>query len=382
MIENKTHIPFVGVTGTNGKTTVTNLIAQMLPKAGLIGTLGAGFISDLKTTGYTTPPTEQTDELVQGLLEKGAQAIVMEASSHGLTQGRMQNVPFNVAVFTNLTQDHLDYHGSMEAYGDAKSKLFAWPTLEHAVLNLDDPFTQQLKSRCEVLITTFSCHDNKADILLQKEQALDNGYQLSINTPQGSLEVHLPLLGQFNISNYLAAVATCLCSGMGLEAMRQATAELQPACGRMELISKAQHADVLIDYAHTPDALDKVIQAARQHCHGKLWVLFGCGGDRDRTKRPQMAAIASQADFVVVTEDNARFEDPNQIFDDICQGLRTEHYQVVIKRDEAICYALNNAAQNDLIILAGKGHETYLDNRGEKKHFDERCVLRAFRYIE
>lgn len=378
MIDLPEHFPCIGVTGTNGKTTVSYLLAQILPQTGLIGTLGAGFVEDLVITGYTTPPLEKTDELVVALCQKGAKAIVMEASSHGLQQGRMKNIPFNTAIFTNLTQDHLDYHGDMVNYAQAKATLFKWPSLDVAIVNKDDPSYGLMLQDAKAQTWTYACHDKKSDVALLAAHPKPDGFELSIQTPLGSLSVKMPLLGSFNISNYLAVVSAAIVNGLSLSEIQKKTKAIRAPKGRMERFESDQHADIIIDYAHTADALDKAINACQTHCSGKLWVVFGCGGDRDRGKRPLMAKAAEKADVVIVTEDNPRHEDPAQIMGDICQGFECDTYRIVKKRDDAITSALIQADKNDMVLLAGKGHETYMDVQGVKHHFDEREVLHAF----
>lgn len=396
----------IAVTGTNGKTTVSFLLAQFFnylgQKTGLIGTLGAGFLEDLEgleDTGMTTPDALKLAQLIKKLGAEGAKVIAMEASSHALDQGRLTAVPITTAVFTNLTQDHLDYHENMAGYARAKSILFKFKSLKAVVLNLDDPYCPVMLEAAQsnniknnlLKIIKFSLSIKSADIyplFLNQDNQDTQGYKnLKIQTPLGVLETDLFLMGLFNLSNYLAVLGVLISEGFNLNQIKKHTPYLKPPLGRMELIQRPGKASVIIDYAHTPDAMEKVLLALRAHLRspeGKLWVVFGCGGDRDRTKRPLMAKIAEDlADEIMVTEDNCRFESQEQIRADIFAGFKNfkklknikNKYGYIERRALAIEFVCQKAGPDDLILLAGKGHEKYLDQQGVRKYFNERDYI-------
>jgi UDP-N-acetylmuramoyl-L-alanyl-D-glutamate--2,6-diaminopimelate ligase len=376
----KADLQVIAVTGTNGKTSVTHFIAEALSilgvESGLIGTLGATRFG----TGEYLPTLTTPSRLDLGkLLVDLPPTVALEASSHALHQGRLQDLPIDVAVFTNLSHDHLDYHGSFEAYRDAKSRLFSWPGLKAAVLNQDDSassfFREKLHATTGVL--SYSLYDSRGDIYLLSQPVISAQHTraLKIHTPIGKLSTTVSLLGDFNLLNVLATLGALIHLGYRPENLESILPALHAPRGRMEKIQLNNGATAVIDYAHTPDALEKVLSTLRPYTN-RLICVFGCGGDRDRSKRPKMAEIAEQyASIVIVTEDNSRFEDENQIFSDICQGFKTSNYELIPSRQEAIESALLLAREGDIILLAGKGHETYLDKKGVKSHFDERSFL-------
>lgn len=385
----KYHFPIFAVTGTNGKTTISTLLAEFLEekKCAVIGSLGAGFLGELKHTGINTPDPIKVGRLFKNLISEGAQAFSMEASSHGLDQARIEAIPITVGIFTNLTQDHLDYHLNLKNYAKAKSNLFKFKTLELAVLNHDDEVSSYMEEvarahhpNLKILkygLGELSQDKKNLDVWLSRCEINSSGYELTVETPKGSFETTLNLMGEFNLSNYLAVVAALVGTGFNLEKIKKKTPKLYPPKGRMEIIKKPGLATVIIDYAHTPDALEKVLSTLRKHTAGQLWVVFGCGGDRDRTKRPIMASIAERlADRVIVTGDNMRFEDPQQIFGEICAGFSNQdRYELTPDRRLAIQMACQKAGPDDLILLAGKGHELYLESQGMKHFFDERDYI-------
>ncbi|RAU46995.1 MULTISPECIES: UDP-N-acetylmuramoyl-L-alanyl-D-glutamate--2,6-diaminopimelate ligase [unclassified Pseudomonas] len=368
----------VGVTGTNGKTSVTQLIAQALDalgeRCGLIGTLGTGFYSELKSGIHTTPDPISVQSTLYDLKKAGAKAIAMEVSSHGLDQGRVTALAFDVAVMTNLSRDHLDYHGTMEAYGAAKAKLFAWDDLRCRVVNLDDDFGRQLASQVHPSrLITYSQEDSRAYLFCRDAQFDDDGVRATLVTPQGDHVLRSSLLGHFNLSNVLAAVGALLGLDYPLDEILKVLPGLEGPVGRMQRLGGGARPLVVVDYAHTPDALEKVLLALRPHAKGQLTCLFGCGGDRDRGKRPIMAEVVERlADKVLVTDDNPRTEDPAVIFDDIRAGFAAvEDVTFVAGRGQAIARIIAEAQAADVIVLAGKGHEDYQEIDGQRHPFSD-----------
>lgn len=377
----------IGVTGTNGKTTCSQLIAGHLQAlgyhCGVIGTLGFGMAgSALQVLGNgpgTTPDAVHLQEILATMKEQRADTVVMEVSSHGLDQQRVDVDDFAVAVFTNLSRDHLDYHGTMEAYAGAKRRLFTGRKLQAAVLNLDDACSAatrtQLASGVDCL--TWSISDARADVHAASLEFRPDGLRMRVVTPWGEFPVSSPLLGSFNASNLLGTLATVLACEQHSEVFDPARiaatlSQLQPVRGRMQLVASAP-VTVVVDYAHTPDGLEKALAAVREHAAGKLVCVVGCGGERDRGKRPLMAAIAERlADSVVLTSDNPRGEAPQAIIDDMLAGItRRERVQVTVDRAAAIAAAITGAADGDIVLLAGKGHEEYQEIAGKRLPFDD-----------
>ncbi|MDR2307017.1 MAG: UDP-N-acetylmuramoyl-L-alanyl-D-glutamate--2,6-diaminopimelate ligase [Paucimonas sp.] len=371
-------LELVGVTGTNGKTSVTQLLAQALDaldqRCGLIGTLGTGFYGELQSGRLTTPDPIAVQATLADLKSAGAKAVAMEVSSHALEQGRVAALDFDIAVMTNLSRDHLDYHGSMEAYEAAKAKLFAWSSLRARVVNLDDDFGCRLAA-AEVpsRLISYSLLDPAATLFCKQASFSDDGVRAVIVTAQGEHVLRSRLLGRFNLSNMLAAVATLLALDYPLDEILKVTPQLQGPIGRMQRLGGGDKPLVVVDYAHTPDALEKVLEALRPHAHGKLLCLFGCGGDRDAGKRPLMAEVAERlADRVLVTDDNPRTEDPQRIFDDIRPGFaKLADVEFVAGRGEAIARLIASASADDVIVLAGKGHEDYQEINGQRHDFSD-----------
>jgi UDP-N-acetylmuramoyl-L-alanyl-D-glutamate--2,6-diaminopimelate ligase len=350
----------IGVTGTNGKTTCTQLLAQTLDRCAVIGTLGYGFPGALDTSLHTTPDALSVHRLLDRFRDAGARHAAMEVSSHALAQGRVTAVRFKAAVFTNLTRDHLDYHGDMEAYGAAKAGLFDMPGLEIAVINRDDSFGRDLVRRLHGRRQVVTYGFNGADVRVLELKPSHAGLYLRAATPAGEVELQSPLFGRFNAYNLLAVLAVLWVLGMDPKQAAARLAQARPAAGRVERFGGRRGQPlVVVDYAHTPDALEQVLRALREHTHGKIVCVFGCGGERDTGKRPQMGRLAEQlADAVIVTDDNPRREAPEQIIGDILAGMQVPPC-VIRDRRAAIAAAIDMAGTDDIVLVAGKGHEDY-----------------------
>ena len=376
----------VGVTGTNGKTSTVQLLAQawhlLGTPSGSIGTLGAGLYGSIEPTGFTTPLVLQMHALLAQLRNDGARAVAMEVSSHALDQGRVDAVHYDVAVFTNLTRDHLDYHGDMGTYGAAKERLFHRPGLQASVLNLDDAFGRELLARlpAQQLAVGVSSRGNAAARVQARDIVLDGqGLHFVLVIDAAAIAVRSPLLGRFNVDNLLAVAGTLHALGHPLQAIADVLSRLQPIHGRMNRLGGAGQPTVVVDYAHTPDALEQALSSLRGHVDGTLSCVFGCGGERDRGKRPQMAAIAERlADRVIVTDDNPRCEDGDQIVADIVAGLQ-QPARVRVQRDRAAAIhdAIEAAGAGDIVLIAGKGHEPYQEIDGVRHAFDDTAVADA-----
>ena len=372
----------VGVTGTNGKTTCTQLLAQALdqpPKrCAVIGTLGYGFPGALNASIHTTPDAVTVQRLLADFLEQGAAQVAMEVSSHALEQGRVNGVRFHVAVFTNLTRDHLDYHGDMTAYGMAKARLFAYEGLKYAVINHDDEFGRQLLADVGAPVTCLSYGIEGGDVRAREVRPSPEGLWLRVQTPYGETELRSPLIGHFNVYNLLAVLATLLALGVELKDAATRLARAQAPAGRAECFGGARGLPlVVVDYAHTPDALEKILTALREHVQGKLWCVFGCGGDRDRGKRPVMGEIGERlADRGLLTDDNPRHESGDAIIADIAGGMRVAP-RVMRDRRAAIAAAIREAGAGDIVLIAGKGHEDYQQVGDERRPYSDRDTVRT-----
>lgn len=376
----------VGVTGTNGKTSTVQLLSQAWHLRGTvsasIGTLGAGLYGQLRPTGFTTPLVLELHALLAQLHDAGAQAIAMEVSSHALAQTRVDGVHFDVAVFTNLSRDHLDYHGDMQRYGAAKARLFQRPGLKAAVINLDDGFGATLAGTLaqDVQLVGVSAHGAAGARVQAREVVLDSagiGFELVIGAT--THPVRSPLLGRFNVDNLLAVAGVLLATGDAPAQIARTLSQLQPIHGRMNRLGGVDGQPlVVIDYAHTPDALEQALTSLRAHVAGRLICVFGCGGQRDAGKRPQMARIAQDhADVVIVTDDNPRHEDGEAIVADILAGFSDDAvYAVQRDRAAAIARAIGQARAGDIVLIAGKGHEPYQDIGGVKQPFDDTVQAR------
>ncbi|MGF1538729.1 MAG: UDP-N-acetylmuramoyl-L-alanyl-D-glutamate--2,6-diaminopimelate ligase [Elainellaceae cyanobacterium] len=372
-------LSLIGVTGTNGKTTTTHLIEEILGSThttALLGTLYTRWPGHQQTALHTTPFSVDLQRQLAAALAAGSTRAVMEVSSHALDQKRVAGCQFDVAVFTNLTQDHLDYHPDMEAYFMAKAQLFTPTYLRHrAIINRDDPYGQRLIHQTSAPVWTYSTFTPDADFWADGLSYGPNGVSGQLHTPAGSAPFQSPLVGQFNLSNLLAAIAVGLQMELSLESITATLPQLSGVPGRMERVqlSPDQDITVIVDYAHTPDSLENLLRASRPFAQGRLICVFGCGGDRDRTKRPQMGAIAAElSDWAIVTSDNPRTENPARILEDIVAGMKLSNPTVIGDRAEAIHRAICEASPGDTVLLAGKGHEDYQILGTEKVHFDDR----------
>jgi len=388
----------IGITGTNGKTSTSQLLGQILTSCqkpcAIIGTNGAGMVNNLKTTENTTPSATDLVQLFNQFTKEKVTHLAMEVSSHALEQGRVNGSTFDIAVFTNLSREHLDYHGSMADYAASKRQLFIDNDKQVAVLNGDD---EQVKT----WLATWPDNQNNlwlyghSDLVSNSSQFVScyniehhsQGVNFILTTHLGNIEIHSPLLGDFNIDNLLAVIAVLLIEGVSLSNIAQKITGIKAISGRMEafsaeaaMLTASTAPTAVVDYAHTPDALEKALQACRQHCHGSLHVVFGCGGDRDKGKRALMAQAAEKfADYLVITNDNPRSEAPMNIIDDILAGLTPQaKYKVIVDREQAVLTTLSKANSDDVVLLAGKGHEDYIILGKEKIDYNERQVVMDF----
>lgn len=383
----------IGVTGTNGKTTITQLLAAAFAaighRCGVIGTLGHGIsgaeLADNGAGPGTTPDAVALQYILADLREQSAKTVVMEVSSHALDQRRVLVDDYAIAVFTNLSRDHLDYHGTMENYGAAKRKLFRGSRLQLAILNADDDFVRETERLLdgEVRRFTWSLHNAKADVHAQKLRFTPKGMELEVKTPWGEFAFTSLLLGSFNASNLLGVLTTVLAAssltpGFDPQQLVNAVASLRPVPGRMQVIAGFA-LDVVVDYAHSPDGLANALKAVREHCAGKVFCVVGCGGNRDRGKRPQMASLAEQlADVVVLTDDNPREESSAAIIADMQSGLaNASAAHVIPDRAKAIEFAISKAGVGDAVLIAGKGHEQYQEVAGSRIVFSDEVVARS-----
>lgn len=381
-------LKLIGITGTNGKTSCSHLLAQCLDlqgyRCGIIGTMGCGFYEDLQPVANTTPGPIELQSHLYALLCAGADHVVMEVSSHGLEQFRTVGCEFNVAVFTNLSRDHLDYHGSMEVYGAAKLKLFAERSLTAVIVNLDDDFATRVVDVVAEGVTIIGVSlegqtSSKVSSSINGkiiDKSL-SGTRVAANTSWGGSEFFTHLLGDYNVSNALLVLAVILYEGESLEKAMHALQFLKAPKGRLESFTAENKALVVVDYAHTPDALEKVLHTLQAHTAGDLWVVFGCGGDRDKGKRPQMGRIAEKfANHICLTDDNPRSEPSAQIIDDILQGIQNPAVVIVEpEREAAIRRVITAAAANDIVLIAGKGHEDYQIVGDQVIPFSDRDVV-------
>jgi len=407
-----TKLDVIGITGTNGKTSCSQFLSQVLEDCGIIGTLGWGQWGGLNETLNTTPDALEVQKILAELLKQGKRTVAMEVSSHGLQQGRVNSVRFKGAVFTNISRDHLDYHETMEAYVDAKLKILSAPALEFAVVNLDDAYSQEIISAVpmDARLWAFSTERKLAQessdvasklanrtprvvnehIIASNIQHKDAGIEFDVSwrrqTPGSNASavierqtVNVPLYGDFNVENVLAVLTVMLALGQALQAATAKLANIKPVVGRMERVGDSAGPLVFVDYAHTPDALDKVLSCAKQHSKGALWVVFGCGGNRDAGKRPLMRASAETwADHLIVTDDNPRYENGQDIVNDILAGSSSAKIEVIRNREQAIYKAIKTAALHDCIVIAGKGHEQYQEIEGVRTSFsDSRVAIEA-----
>ncbi|KGY13678.1 UDP-N-acetylmuramoylalanyl-D-glutamate--2,6-diaminopimelate ligase [Vibrio tubiashii] len=369
----------IAVTGTNGKTTITQLIAQWLElverKAAVMGTTGNGFLDALQVAKNTTGSAIEIAQTLHALENQGADYTALEVSSHGLVQGRVKALQFEVGAFTNLSRDHLDYHGTMEEYAEAKFSLFEQHNCKQAVINIDDPVGADWFERLDSAIAvTLKPSEHTQAVWAKKVSYSESGIELSFGGAFGCGSFSVPLIGEFNANNVLLAMTTLLSVGIDKQQLLDTASSLKPVIGRMELFASPDKAKIVVDYAHTPDALEKALQALRVHCTGKLWAIFGCGGDRDKGKRPMMASIGERlADYAILTDDNPRSESPQAIVRDMLAGMENPQTAIVEhNRFDALKYALDNSQPDDIILLAGKGHEDYQVMANETIHYSDR----------
>ncbi|UUM31097.1 UDP-N-acetylmuramoyl-L-alanyl-D-glutamate--2,6-diaminopimelate ligase [Vibrio japonicus] len=369
----------IGVTGTNGKTTITQLIAQWLElveqRAAVLGTTGNGFLDALKPAANTTGSAIEIQHTLSELESVGANYTAMEISSHGLVQGRVKTLPFKVGVFTNLSRDHLDYHGTMEEYERAKLSLFTQHHCETAVINVDDAVGQKWAAQLDnAMSVSLKPLNTERAVFATNVVYSEQGISLTFSGLYGEGSLSVPLIGEFNASNVLVAFTTILSLGFDKQSLIETAHLLTPVLGRMELFKAQGKAKVVVDYAHTPDALEKALLALRVHCKGKLWAIFGCGGDRDAGKRPMMAEIGERlADQVILTDDNPRSESPQRIVNDMLEGM-SQPEKAVVEHDrfKALQHAVSQGSEDDIILLAGKGHEDYQVLATETIHYSDR----------
>ena len=368
----------LGVTGTSGKTSCTHFIAQILQSlnipCGIIGTLGHGFFDALESVSLTTPDAVTLQSVLHQFVKQEAKAIAMEVSSHSIDQGRVNAIPFEIGIFTNLTQDHLDYHGSLEAYAAVKKRFLTDLPTQNLIINADDDhgkkWITELSGKKPII--TYGIQKS-ADVYANQIELGLHGIKANVFTPWGNEKLILPLIGEFNLSNSLAVLSALCLYGIPFSTVIDYLSLLKTVPGRMQMIGGHDKPLVVVDYAHKPDALEKVLRALRTHTQGKLWCVFGCGGERDRGKRPLMAKIAEElADHVIVTNDNPRHEQPEMIVAEISKGfLHPERVSIELDRSKAIENSIQWAASKDCILIAGKGAERYQQVGDEKLPFDD-----------
>jgi UDP-N-acetylmuramoyl-L-alanyl-D-glutamate--2,6-diaminopimelate ligase len=377
----------LGVTGTNGKTTTAFLLESILAAdgrtTGLIGTIETRVAGKTKPGVRTTPESVDLQSLFAEMRDASVDAVAMEVTSHALALQRVEGVRFAAAAFTNLSQDHLDFHSGMEDYFQAKRALFVAERSERGAINIDDPYGRRLRDETQVPALTFGLSDD-AQVRATDVELLSNGSRFTVVTPKGEVSISTSLVGAFNVFNCLAATATALQAGIGLDAIERGITSLKAVPGRFESVDQGQPFAVIVDYAHTPDSLDNVLRAAREMAEqrgGRVICAFGCGGDRDRGKRPLMGAVVAKlADVAIVTSDNPRSEEPTAIIDEILEGVVAERPEgadaVLPDRAEAIDFAISQARDHDVVVIAGKGHELGQEFADHTIPFDDRDVAR------
>lgn len=377
----------LAVTGTNGKTTISRLVAELLTLSGqacaVMGTTGNGILPELEASSHTTLDAIHLQNSLHQYAKQGAQFAAIEASSHGLEQGRLAGCAIEIAAYSNLSRDHLDYHGTFEAYAAAKAQLFAFRSLKVAVINADDTHAGVMldaisHNPAPVKVLTYSTGQSADYQVFAIQYSLD-GVRFHLKTRDAEYQVHSPLLGHFNIENLVASLIMVEQAGYDLAELIALVPKLQGAPGRMQVIRDAERLFV-VDYAHTPDALTQVLHTLKRHVNHRLWAVFGCGGDRDRGKRPLMSQAAlAVADQLILTSDNPRTEDPTQIFADMKQGINFSEHDVeeIHDRRAAIKYAVKHAQAGDIVVIAGKGHENYQEIDGVRHWFDDVVEVRA-----
>lgn len=379
-----TKLQVIGITGTNGKTSCSQFLAQALSDCGIIGTLGWGRWGGLKPTINTTPDAITLQKLLAELVSLKQKHVAMEVSSHGLAQGRVNGINFNAAILTNISRDHLDYHGSMQAYVAVKMQLLKTPGLQYVVLNLDDQYSESLITEISESVEIIGV--SKRGRKLQRAEVLhadnivckDDGVHFELVWQQQRIQVAVLVYGEFNVDNLLIVLAVMLGNGIALEKAVERVRLIRPIPGRMESFQFGKGAArVFIDYAHTPDALKNVLISARAYSQKKLWLVFGCGGNRDQGKRALMGSIAEQyADQIIITDDNPRSENAEVIVSDILSGCTNKSIEIIHEREMAIRTAIQQAGPGDCVVIAGKGHETYQEIAGDRVYFSDRKLLK------
>jgi UDP-N-acetylmuramoyl-L-alanyl-D-glutamate--2,6-diaminopimelate ligase len=372
----------IGITGTNGKTSCSQFLGQLLDGSGVIGTLGWGEWGQLNKTINTTPDALTVQQILAEFVKAKMKTVAMEVSSHGLDQGRVKGVYFKGAVFTNISRDHLDYHGTMENYLSAKLKLLETPGLEFVVINLDDENSSQIVKSVPQSVTIWGVSTKAKNMGRGVPVIADEVRHTSVGTEftvrwQGLIQrIKTPLFGDYNVENLLCVLGVMLALGESLADIAKKMQTIKPVTGRLEPCdAKSNGLTVFIDYAHTPDALHRVLASLRKHCQQSLWVVLGCGGNRDAGKRPQMGSIAEQwADRVIVTDDNPRFENNVQIANEVMAACSSDKVILIQDRKQAIQHAIANATENDCIVIAGKGHETYQEINGIQYPFNDKQI--------
>jgi UDP-N-acetylmuramoyl-L-alanyl-D-glutamate--2,6-diaminopimelate ligase len=372
----------IGITGTNGKTSCSQFLGQLLDSCGVIGTLGWGKWCQLNKTINTTPDALTVQQILAEFVKAKMKTVAMEVSSHGLDQGRLNGVYFKGAVFTNISRDHLDYHGTMENYLSAKLKLLEAPGLKFVVINLDDANSSQIVKSVPQSVTIWGVSTKAKSIDRGESVTADEVRHTSVGTEftvrwQGLIQrIKTPLFGDYNVENLLCVLGVMLALGESLADIAKKIQTIKPVTGRLEPCdTKSNGLTVFIDYAHTPDALHRVLASLRKHCQQSLWVVFGCGGNRDAGKRPQMGSIAEQwADRVIVTDDNPRFENNVHIANEVMAACSSDKVILIQDRKQAIQHAIANATENDCIVIAGKGHETYQEINGIQYPFNDKQI--------
>ncbi|ENH98332.1 UDP-N-acetylmuramoylalanyl-D-glutamate--2,6- diaminopimelate ligase [Gracilibacillus halophilus YIM-C55.5] len=380
-----TKMKMIGVTGTNGKTSVTHILEEILQAAtfrtGLIGTIGMRIQQKYEPVNNTTPDALVLQKSFDQMVQKQIDVGIMEVSSHALDQGRVHGTDFDLAVFTNLTQDHLDYHQTMKDYLFAKSLLFSQlgnsyskSKPKYAIINIDDPAAHQLIKSTAQPVITYGI-EQEATFRANNITLFEQGVHFDMETPEGTISMNSHLIGKFSVYNMLAAAATAYYAGISITTIKEVIEQTKGVKGRFQPVLTEHDFGVIVDYAHTPDSLENVLQTIKNVCHGNVYAIVGCGGDRDRNKRPQMADITCRyADKAIFTSDNPRSEDPLAIIDDMVVDLDATNYQVIADRKQAIRTAIQQATSKDMVLIAGKGHETYQVIGDHTYEFDDEKV--------
>lgn len=379
----------IGVTGTNGKTSISHWLNQAFNQleytTAIIGTTGCGIYPDVVDLSATTPDPATLQKLFNRFYQSKVDLVAIEVSSHALHQGRVNGLVFDSAIFTNLTQDHLDYHGTMDEYFNAKKQLFFWHNLKYAIINIDDAYGQQLldnlnsnnSASLQIITYAIDCH---ADLQASNIRLMLSGLVFDLHYQSKVIQIKTKVIGLFNVYNLLAVFASLVSHGVKLKQLPEIALNLTPVVGRMDALIYPNKPLVVIDYAHTPDALEKALTTLNEIEHRKLFCVFGCGGNRDKSKRSIMGEIAiNKADYSYVTSDNPRFENPQDIINEITQGMSgKQNYEIVVNRHDAIIKALTMATAKDIVLIAGKGHETYQEIEGIKHYFNDAQLVKEF----